>query len=131
VGRSVPAMAVTLLAFVVTRIGIAEIARGHYMAPLGVSTQDFTTLDTAAKPTAWWLDQAQYVDGSGHVLSDRQVADIGDQPSYFQAHGIHLVQHYQPGDRFWTFQTIEAAILFALAALVLGFAIYWVARRVT
>jgi len=42
-----------------------------------------------------------------------------------------VVQYFQPGDRFWAFQTIESAILGALAVVILGFAIYWVTRRAT
>jgi hypothetical protein len=41
------------------------------------------------------------------------------------------VQYYQPRDRFWTFQTVESGILLVLAAVLLGFAIYWVTRRVS
>jgi hypothetical protein len=39
--------------------------------------------------------------------------------------------YFQPGDRFWAFQTIEAAILCCLAFLILGFVVYWVTRRAT
>jgi hypothetical protein len=42
-----------------------------------------------------------------------------------------VIQHFQPGNRFWAFQTIESAILSGLALLILGFAIYWVARRLS
>jgi len=44
---------------------------------------------------------------------------------------LYVVQYFQPGDRFWAFQTIESAILGALAVVILGFAIYWVTRRAT
>jgi hypothetical protein len=42
-----------------------------------------------------------------------------------------MVQYYQPGDRFWTFQAIESGTLIALTIVLLGFAIYWVTRRVS
>jgi hypothetical protein len=42
-----------------------------------------------------------------------------------------VVKYFQPGDRFWAFQTIETAILGGLALLILGFAVYWVTRRAT
>jgi hypothetical protein len=51
--------------------------------------------------------------------------------TYWKDHGISIVQYYQPSDRFWTFQTIESGILLALTAVLLGFAIYWVTRRVS
>jgi hypothetical protein len=42
-----------------------------------------------------------------------------------------VVQYFQPGDRFWAFQTIETAILGGLALLILVFAVSWVTRRAT
>ncbi len=48
-----------------------------------------------------------------------------------QHSGISIVQCYQPGDRFWTFQTIENGILLVLTTVLLGFAVYWVTRRVS
>jgi hypothetical protein len=36
---------------------------------------------------------------------------------------------YQPGDRFWTFQLIEAGLLVALAAVLLATAVWLVHRR--
>jgi len=111
IGKSVPAMAVTLLVFVATRVGIAELARPSYMHPLTVTTQDQTSF-IQANPAAWWLDGASFRDAAGHVISNG-------------------LQHYQPGDRFWTFQIIESTILVSLAVIILGFTIYWVARRVS
>jgi hypothetical protein len=37
--------------------------------------------------------------------------------------------YYQPGERFWTFEGVEAALFLALAALLVGFTVYWVTRR--
>lgn len=111
IGRSVPAMAVTLLAFVATRVGIAELARPGYIPPLTVTTQDQSSF-IQANPTAWWLDSANFRDAAGHVISN----------------GLQL---YQPGNRFWTFQIVESSTLTLLAVVVLGFAIYWVNRRVS
>jgi hypothetical protein len=37
---------------------------------------------------------------------------------------------YQPADRFWLFQAIEAALYVFLAAALLTLAIHWVRRRV-
>ena len=76
----------------------------------------------AGFPDAWWVDQASYYNASGHLLSSG---------FRYSTPAASAVQHYQPGDRFWQFQTIESAILAALAAVLIGFAIYWVTRRVT
>lgn len=77
-----------------------------------------------------------YHDGSGRTIEGSQAFPFnggspGDVVAYWKDHGISLVQYYQPGDRFWAFQTIESGILLALAAVLFGFAIYWVTRRVS
>jgi len=123
VGRSVPAMAVTLFAFVVVRIGLAQIARPNYMTAVVYTTHDLAGYNSAAYPTAWWLDPPSYYGSSGQLLSNGGLAGPGQRVSY-------VVQHFQPGDRFWTFQTIESVILTCLALILIGFAIYWVTRRV-
>ena len=121
--RSVPAMAATLVTFVIVRVGIGELARGHYIAPLVKTTHDLNAVGRQADPTAWWLDFPNYYDSSGHLLGNLVGPGTG-QPSY-------VIQYLQPGDRFWVFQTIESAILAGLAFLILGFAVYWVTRRLT
>jgi ABC-type transport system involved in multi-copper enzyme maturation permease subunit len=104
--RSIPAMAATLLGFVVTRVGIAELARPHFMTPLSTSTPE------SVPTSAWWLNSSQQVMTSpGHFLAQSEL--------------------YQPADRFWAFQGIESGILIAISALILGYAVYWVARRVS
>jgi len=71
----------------------------------------------------WWLGSREFHDAAGHVLKNSTKVSVGEQAACF-------VQYYQPGDRFWTFQSIESAILIALRLAALGFAYYWVTRRV-
>jgi ABC-type transport system involved in multi-copper enzyme maturation permease subunit len=124
IGRAVPAMAATLVSFVVVRVGIGELVRSHYIPPLMRSTHDLSAAGSPADPTAWWLGFPNYYDSTGHLLGNLLGSSPGQQPSY-------VVQYFQPGDRFWAFQTIESAILTALALVILGFATYWVTRRLT
>jgi hypothetical protein len=42
---------------------------------------------------------------------------------------FHEVVTYQPASHFWALQWRESAIFFALAAALLGLAVYWVRRR--
>ena len=121
--RSVPAMAATLLAFVVVRVGIAELVRSHYVAPLMKTTHDLSAVGSQADPTAWWLGFPDYYDANGHLLGNLLGPGTGP-PSY-------VIQYFQPGDRFWAFQTIEATILCSLALLIVVGAVYWVTRRAT
>jgi len=122
-GKSVTAMAVTLVVFVIVRVGLAEIARPNYVAPLTYSTHDLTAYNPASNPTAWWLEQPSYYDSAGHLLST-------NGPGGGQA-AAYVVQHFQPGDRFWAFQTIESAILAGLALVLIGLTFYLVTRRVS
>jgi len=124
IGKSVPAMAVTLVAFVVVRVGLAEIARPMYIAPLSYKSVDLNTQTGAVYPSAWWLDDPSYYDNAGHCLGTVTFNGYRGQAAYF-------VQHFQPGDRFWAFQSIESAILTILAAALIGFTIYWVTRRLS
>jgi len=123
IGRSVPAMAATLVSFVVVRVGIGELVRSHYIAPVMKTTHDLSAVGSQVDPTAWWLGFPDYYDSSGHLLGNLLGPGAG-QPSY-------VIQYFQPGDRFWAFQTIESAILAGLALMILGFAVYWVTRRLT
>ena len=124
IGRSVPAMAATLVAFVIVRVGIAELVRSHYIAPIMKTTHDLNAVGIQADPMAWWLGFPVYYDSTGQFLGNLIGQSAGRQPSY-------VVQYFQPGDRFWAFQAIEAAILCSLALVVLGVATYWVTRRAT
>jgi hypothetical protein len=137
IGRSIPAMAVTLIGVVAVRFCLGVLARAHYMAPILFSTHDpFGNTGLGASPSAWWLDEPVYHDASGRAIDGSKAfpfngASPGDVITYWKDHGISLAQYYQPGDRFWTFQAIESGILLALTAALLGFAVYWVTRRVT
>ncbi len=123
VGRSVPAMAGMLVAYVAVRIGLAEFARPNFIAPLtykdvsGGFTQPYL-------PGVWWVDQSSFYDASGRLLGNSG----GLQPTPGQV--AYAIQHYQPADRFWQFQTIESLILALLAVALMAFATYWVTRRV-
>lgn len=141
-GKSVPAMAVSLVAFVVTRVGIAELARAHYLNPVLYKTNDPTALNgvLGADPTGWWLDQPDYHNAAGQLISGRSLDDLlaptvnlssPDRLTYYRDHGIFMWQYYQPADRFWTFESIETGILLILAAALLGFTAYWVTRRLS
>ena len=135
--RSIPAMAVTLIGVVAVRFSLAVFARAHYMSPILFASHDpFGNTGVGANPAAWWLDDPVYRDASGRTIAGSQAFPFnggspGDVITYWKDHGISMVQYYQPGDRFWTFQAIESGILLVLSVTLLGFAIYWVTRRVT
>jgi ABC-type transport system involved in multi-copper enzyme maturation permease subunit len=126
VKQSIPAMAVTLVAFCVARIGLAELARPIYMSPLTYTSHDLANFSSppAADPGAWWVDQASFFSASGQQMTNTAADGPGVQVAY-------AIQHFQPADRFWAFQSIESAILAGLALILIGFSIYWVTRRLS
>lgn len=137
IGRSIPSMAVTLIGVVAVRFCLGVFARAHYVTPLLFSTNDpFGNTGLGVNPSAWWLDMPVYRDASGQTITGSQAFPFNggtpaDAVAYWKDHGISMVQYYQPGDRFWTFQSIESGILMALAIVLLAIGVYWVMRRVS
>lgn len=123
-GRSVPAMGVTLVVYCAVRIGIAVLARPNYIAPLAYKTTDLNSYNGNLYPTAWWTDNLSYYDASGRYLGT-----VG--PGGYHGQAAYMLQHFQPADRFWAFQSIESAILSCLSIALVVFAVYWVTRRVS
>jgi ABC-2 family transporter protein len=132
--RTIPAMAVTLGGFLAVRLPIEFLARPHFMTPI-------TVLNTGngAPPGAWILD-AGLVDRHGNQVFESQAFQLCG-PSLVQGpklassclarYGIHSSLVYQPADRFWPFQFVEAGIYTALSVLCLAVAIVWIRRRMS
>jgi hypothetical protein len=78
------------------------------------------------------------VDAQGHQLTLDQVNAVGRAFSgssgsgymdYLQQHGIRFLADYQPAERFWTFQLIEAAVFVGLASALIAATLWWLQRR--
>ena len=133
--RTIPAMALTLFVFVAVRILIAQV-RPHFMTAFTGSAPDL-------KQGSWVLSASYYADAQGHHVSLEQVnqmvtAFASTAPKtfngstvmdYLHQHGISLLTDYQPPDRFWTFQLIEAAVFIGLAAALIAASLWWLQRR--
>ena len=129
--RTVPAMTATLVAFGVTRLLVGRFLRPRFMAPIHESATSFTS-----RPHPGWVLEDTLYDAAGrHVTTGRedlaivhaQLAGI-DPHSYLAALGWHRVISYQPADRFWAFQAIEAGIFAALSLGAAALAL-WAVRR--
>lgn len=127
--KVLPAMAVTLVAFVGARIAVIAFARPHFQAPL---VRKFPVVsDTMPNPTAGdWIMSYGLYDGKGNLVA----ANTGGSchPSEADICGLDRfnIQTYQPGDRFWLFQYVETGIFVALAALLLYLALHNIRRRI-
>jgi hypothetical protein len=135
-------MALTFFGYWIVWLPLVLVGRPRFLAPL-VRTFDPGT--DAAKATAGrgalgagrdWILDSGLVDRAGHRLTLAQESavlgaarDADDTLAYLHQHGIRSLEVYQPGGRFWTFQLIEAGLLVALAAALLGVAVWLVHRR--
>jgi hypothetical protein len=121
--RTVPAMTAALAAFIAVRLAVSNFLRPHYLPP---------ERDTAAglTPSAHahdWMLSNRLVDAVGRQISaarenlaieHAQNARI-DPQEYLLSLGWRRAVSFQPADRFWTFQAIEAAIFVGLAAAII------------
>jgi ABC-2 family transporter len=130
--RTIPAMSVTLAVFIATRLGIDNFARPHY---LPAKHETVTGAAAQAHARDWVVDNT-LVDAVGRRITTAredlailhaQQARI-DPQDYLLSLGWRRAISFQPAERFWTFQAIEAGIFLALAALTVA-ATLWALRR--
>jgi hypothetical protein len=142
VRRAIPAMVVALTVFLAVRLSFELLLRPRFLPPLTYKQDILAVISptTTQMPLlgAWNLDHG-WMDSAGHQIADSAVFSVcdprvgGTKLDLFQCihnHGWLAFTTYQPADRFWLFQGIEAAILLALALGLLGLAIWWVRKRV-
>jgi hypothetical protein len=134
--RTIPAMALTLFVFVAVRILIGALVRPHFMTAVTGSAPDL-------KQGSWVLSASYYTDAQGHHISVEQVNQMvsvyastapktfngSGVMDYLHHQGISLLTDYQPADRFWTFQLIEAALFFGLAISLIAASLWWLQRK--
>ena len=134
--RTIPAMALTLFVFVGLRLLIGAMVRPHFMTAVTGSALD-------VKQGSWLVSATYYMDAQGHHVSFEQVNQMvsvyaSTNPKtfngstvmdYLHQQGISLLIDYQPADRFWTFQLIEAALFFGLAIGLIAASLWWLQRR--
>ena len=133
IGRTVPAMAVALVGYVGVRLAIVFLARPNFLPPL----QWDVSTNLAGQLDAWMLGDQKHFDLQGHPLSDlswqaavNTCSQIqGPWGSCLRDHGAVVLQAYQPGDRFWLFQSIEAAVFVGLGIILLGLTVWVIGRR--
>jgi hypothetical protein len=106
--RSIPAMVAAFIPWLAIRLVIEFVFRDHFLAPL----------TTTANCTQGFC-------GEGIGFVPQATGRIGDLVLSINGN----VVTYQPADRFWTFQFIEAGIFVALTAAALGATIWLLHRR--
>jgi hypothetical protein len=133
--RTLPAMGITLAAFVAIRVGVLEFGRPHYRPPL-VADQPVNLAHLGSADKAglhdWILGGLQIVDRAGHPIANLPALcpSKGDVVACVRSHGVRLHEVWQPASRFWTFQGIEAAVFITLACGLAALSIWYVRRRI-
>lgn len=136
--RSVAAIGITIVLFLLVRVAITFWLRPYFLPPL-------TFISSFEQPGAPhrsdWTITVETIDRNGQPLSDNQISQIcpqlignGSAAAFaaFQTceknHGFQSRSTYQPADRFWIFQAIES-IIFLFLSLALLVPTTWLATR--
>lgn len=141
VRRSVPAIGITIVLFLLLRLAIMFWLRPYFLPPL----TSISSLDQPGSPSLTdWTIHVGTMDRSGQELSDNEISQICPQPngngsatafSAFRAceqeHGLQSRSFYQTVDRFWLFQAIEAAIFLLLAIALLAPTAWIASKKIT
>ena len=116
--RSIPAMVAAFIPWLAIRLVVEYVLRPHFQAPL-----TFLQSCPSSGPCFGGIGLGFIPPVTGH-LGDWVLGQSGQSPN--QSGNAYL---YQPADRFWTFQSIEAGIFVALTAVALGATIWLLHRR--
>jgi ABC-type transport system involved in multi-copper enzyme maturation permease subunit len=116
--RSIPAMIVAFLPWLAIRLVIEFVFRPSFLAPL--------TMACSATPSGC---SGHGNGGYGISAIPPATGHIGDWVLNPSTGPSGNLISYQPADRFWIFQSIEAGIFVALTAAALGTAIWLLHRR--
>jgi len=125
--KVLPAMAATLVGFVAVRMVVMFAARPVFLPPKE-RTFPVATTEIPNPASGDWL--------LSHAIVDPATGTFNGGYAYCQPsvtcpdEGSYNVLIYQPGERFWLFQHIEAGLYLALAAVLLLIAIRLVRRRI-
>ncbi|MEU1687471.1 ABC transporter permease subunit [Micromonospora sp. NPDC005707] len=151
VRRTVPAMALTVLAFTLLQLLMPNLVRPHLLAPVTV-TRPMTagalrelrgvgadaTVKGLSVPDAWVTGTSKLLTAGGRPVDARTMdtcltrppRGAGDTADCLGALNLHVTVVYQPDSRYWSFQWIESAGCLALAGLLAGFGLWRIQRQV-
>jgi secreted protein with Ig-like and vWFA domain len=135
--RTIPAMVLTLVIYIVLAMQTATAIRPHYAAPVTVPSS------SAAANNGWVISifaksaAGQEISQQGLYATFQQQAPASVQnskdPNAFQTwvtqHGYTQWTTVQPDSRFWEFQLIEGAWLTAVSTALIGGSAWLIRRR--
>ena len=131
--RTIPAMAVTLIVYIVLAIAAATAIRPHYAAP--VAEEGWNQGGGAGWVISGWIEAPNGQHVSQAAVNSLVPASVQNSQSpdafttWLASHGYTMWQSVQPDSRFWQFQLIEGGWLLLLSALLIGGAVWLIRRR--
>ena len=134
--RTILAMAVTLVLYVVLAMATATAIRPHYAPPVTVpsaaagNSSGWVISEFAKSPTGQDLSQDDLYSHFSHLPASVQNSASPDAfATWLASHGYTTWTSLQPDSRFWEFQLIEGAWLLALSTALIGATVWLVRRR--
>jgi ABC-type transport system involved in multi-copper enzyme maturation permease subunit len=118
--RSIPAMIAAFIPWLAIRLVVEFQFRSHFMTPVTLIKNCPTGCNGNGQNGGMGISAIP--PATGHI-GDWVLSIAGN------SQGTQTVITYQPADRFWIFQSIEAGIFVALTATALGAAIWLLHRR--
>lgn len=136
--RTVPALIVAFVGYVVARVFVVTWLRERFQEPLGVTWARSPGVPQPAALTHAWVLEQYPSDKLGHFADifggacakasgGLRVVDkacLQQDPGY-----LHAIYH--PASRFWAFQGIETGLFAGIGVLLIVFAAWWTYRRAT
>jgi ABC-type transport system involved in multi-copper enzyme maturation permease subunit len=127
--RTVPAIAVAMVAWFAVVLPTALFLRPHFEVPLTAPVSMASKFSTEWTLSQWWVDPHGHRLGSSAYNALVRGLQTNDPQSWLTAHHYVLWETFQPASRFWTFQVIEASGLCLLALALAGATVWWVRKR--
>lgn len=137
--RTLPAMAATIVGFIVVRVAVQKVVRQHLVSATVVRTDPF-----GDGPRGGWALTTRTVDAAGrsagsdfesHLVKACHITRATPDPNGALAACAHTlgfrnVTRVVPGSSFWQLQAIEFAIFVLLAAALVAATFWWMRRRI-
>jgi hypothetical protein len=127
-------MALSLIGFLAAFLPVVAWLRPHYMSPLQLTTDEYY------QGPRGWVTEFAYRTPAGDevdIWEALRTSGIPHAPSSFGSAEIDQLRQagytemvlVQPGDRFWTFQFIDAGVFLVLAAACVALTCWLLRRR--
>jgi ABC-type transport system involved in multi-copper enzyme maturation permease subunit len=145
--RTVPAMALTILLFVLVQVAVPTLLRPHLEAPVtrtqpmtAAAFRNLTFLGAHGEvgglhvPDAWVISTSSLLAADGRPVNlaayNACISGSPDRTSRcLAALDLHVRVQYQPGSRYWTFQWLESALFLAAGTALAGLGLWRIRRH--